>query len=173
MPRLRKRFGRWPRPATSAVHSGTARGSGVRLRHSRVCATFAGADRTNHRSRACRRKRRQGQRRSYRQAPTVRPAACRTNRFTRTGCSQERGIRDWLVGAENGARRCEGGDDRDQPRSTKKRAAIPKDRRSKKVAPGTHSFRYRCSLPGLAGFTVFASPGTIKRTAGGCSLAGL
>src|SRR6185312_2378326 len=33
---------------------------------------------------------------------------------------------------------------------------------SKKVAPGTHYYRYRCSLPGLAGFTAFASPGTIK-----------
>ena len=32
----------------------------------------------------------------------------------------------------------------------------------KKVAPGTRFVRYRCSLPGLAGFTDFASPGTIS-----------
>src|SRR5690606_238924 len=29
-----------------------------------------------------------------------------------------------------------------------------------RVAPGTRSVRYRCSLPGLAGFTDVASPGT-------------
>ena len=40
-----------------------------------------------------------------------------------------------------------------------------RDRRSsRKVAPGTRYFRYRCSLPGLAGFTAFASPGTINNT---------
>src|SRR4029079_16685323 len=33
--------------------------------------------------------------------------------------------------------------------------------REKKVAPGTRFVRYRCSLPGLAGFTDAASPGTI------------
>ena len=33
---------------------------------------------------------------------------------------------------------------------------------SRKVAPDTHYFRYRCSLPGLAGFTAFASPGTMN-----------
>ena len=38
---------------------------------------------------------------------------------------------------------------------------------TKKVAPGTRYFRYRCSLPGLAGFTAVASPGTIKRHASG------
>jgi hypothetical protein len=32
----------------------------------------------------------------------------------------------------------------------------------KKVAPGTRWFRYRCSLPGLAGFTDVTSPGTIN-----------
>ena len=32
----------------------------------------------------------------------------------------------------------------------------------KKVAPGTRVVRYRCSLPGLAGFTDVASPGTIN-----------
>src|SRR5687767_10917343 len=36
------------------------------------------------------------------------------------------------------------------------------NRRSKKVAPGTRLSRYRCFLPDLAGFTVSASPGTIK-----------
>src|SRR5688572_9275979 len=34
-------------------------------------------------------------------------------------------------------------------------------RPEKKVAPGTRFVRYRCSLPGLAGFTDSASPGTI------------
>ena len=33
---------------------------------------------------------------------------------------------------------------------------------AQKVAPGTRSVRYRCSLPGLAGFTAFASPRTIS-----------
>jgi hypothetical protein len=37
----------------------------------------------------------------------------------------------------------------------------------KKVAPGTRYGRYRCSLPGLAGFTAFASPGTVTVHAGG------
>ena len=35
-------------------------------------------------------------------------------------------------------------------------------RRGKKKAPSTRSVRYRCSLPGLAGFTDVASLGTIK-----------
>ena len=36
---------------------------------------------------------------------------------------------------------------------------------AEKVAPGTRYVRYRCSLPGLAGFTAVASPGTMKRHA--------
>ena len=32
---------------------------------------------------------------------------------------------------------------------------------AEKVAPGTRYVRYRCSLPGLAGFTAVASPGTM------------
>ena len=35
---------------------------------------------------------------------------------------------------------------------------------AEKVAPGTRYVRYRCSLPGLAGFTAVASPGTINVT---------